>query len=90
MELKNLSVKESALDLLDLPFRIIHGTIGVLSANIPWSSIYTSPVVLHMSNILIVAVPDDGKHFFYCLPCHSNFCIFHHFFFIFLKYRILP
>ena len=54
-------MKESALDLLDLPFRIIHGTVGVLSANIPWSSIYTSPVVLNMSNILIVAVPDDGK-----------------------------
>ena len=60
-ELKNLSVKENALDALDLPFRIVHGKVGNLSASIPWSSIYTSPVILNMSNILVIAAPNVGK-----------------------------
>lgn len=60
-ELKNLSVKENALDALDLPFRIVHGKVGNLSASIPWSSIYTSPVILNMSNILVVAAPNVGE-----------------------------
>lgn len=56
--MKNLSVKQNALDSLDLPFRISHGKIGLLSANIPWSSLYTSPVVLKLYNVLVVAVPN--------------------------------
>lgn len=58
LELKNLSVKQNALDSLDLPFRISHGKIGLLSANIPWSSLYTSPVVVKLLNVLVVAVPN--------------------------------
>lgn len=63
VELKNLSVKENALDSLDVPFHIIHGRIGKLSADIPWSSLYTSPVVLNMSNILVVAAPTTSELF---------------------------
>ena len=63
VELKNLSVKENALDSLDLPFRVIHGRVGMLSASIPWASIYTSPVVLKMSNILLVAAPNVDSEY---------------------------
>lgn len=56
--MKNLSLKPNALDSLDLPFRVSHGKIGLLSANIPWTSIYTSPVIIKLSNVLAVAIPN--------------------------------
>ena len=51
-------MKENALDALDLPFQIKHGRIGILSASIPWSSLYTSPVIFKLSNVLVIAAPN--------------------------------
>ncbi|KAI1289479.1 Vacuolar protein sorting-associated protein 13C [Halotydeus destructor] len=58
LELKNLSIKENAFDSLDLPFKIIHGKVGILSANIPFTSLYTSPVILTLKDITVLAVPN--------------------------------
>lgn len=58
MELKNLAIKEDAFATLDLPFKIIHGHIGKLTAIIPWSSLYSSPVQLSLHDVFIVAVPN--------------------------------
>lgn len=58
VELKNLAIKEDAFASLDLPFKIIHGHIGKLTAIIPWSSLYSSPVKLSLSDVYVVAVPN--------------------------------
>lgn len=58
VELKNLAIKEDAFASLDLPFKIIHGHIGKLTAIIPWSSLYSSPVQLSLQDVFVVAVPN--------------------------------
>jgi len=58
VELKNLAIKEDAFASLDLPFKIIHGHIGKLTAIIPWSSLYSSPVQLALHDVFVVAVPN--------------------------------
>lgn len=58
VELKNLAIKEDAFASLDLPFKIIHGQIGKLTAIIPWSSLYSSPVQLSLHDVYVVAVPN--------------------------------
>lgn len=58
VELKNLSIKEDAFASLDLPFKIIHGHIGKLTAIIPWSSLYSSPVQLSLHDVFVLAVPN--------------------------------
>lgn len=58
VELKNLAIKEDAFASLDLPFKILHGHIGKLTAIIPWSSLYSSPVKLFLSDVYVVAVPN--------------------------------
>lgn len=58
VELKNLAIKEDAFASLDLPFKIIHGHIGKLTAIIPWSSLYSSPVQLSLHDVFVVAVPN--------------------------------
>lgn len=58
VELKNLAIKEDAFASLDLPFKIVHGHIGKLTAIIPWSSLYSSPVQLSLQDVFVVAVPN--------------------------------
>jgi len=58
VELKNLAIKEDAFASLDLPFKIVHGHIGKLTAIIPWSSLYSSPVQLSLNDVFVVAVPN--------------------------------
>lgn len=58
VELKNLAIKEDAFASLDLPFKILHGHIGKLTAIIPWSSLYSSPVQLSLHDVFVVAVPN--------------------------------
>lgn len=58
VELKNLAIKEDAFASLDLPFKILHGHIGKLTAIIPWSSLYSSPVQLSLQDVFVVAVPN--------------------------------
>lgn len=56
--LNNLAIKENAFDALDLPFRVIHGHIGHIEASIPWTSIYTSPVICTLKDVYLIAVPN--------------------------------
>lgn len=58
VELKNLTIKEDAFASLDLPFKILHGHVGKLTAIIPWSSLYSSPVQISLQDVFVVAVPN--------------------------------
>lgn len=63
VELKNLAIKEDAFASLDLPFKIIHGHVGKLTAIIPWSSLYSSPVQLSLQDVFVVAVPNVSEEY---------------------------
>ncbi|XP_018574731.1 vacuolar protein sorting-associated protein 13 isoform X2 [Anoplophora glabripennis] len=59
VELRNLIIKPSALDELDLPIQTVYGSIGKLLLKIPWKSLYTSPWVIEVDNILLLAAPNQ-------------------------------
>ncbi|XP_025079346.1 vacuolar protein sorting-associated protein 13A-like [Pomacea canaliculata] len=54
--LDNLNIKESALDELDLPVKVKAGHISKLVLKIPWTNLYTEPVLLKLNGIYALAV----------------------------------
>ncbi|GFX12517.1 vacuolar protein sorting-associated protein 13A [Trichonephila clavipes] len=58
--LKHLDVKESALDDLDLPIKVMSGHLGKLILKIPYKNIYTSPTIATIEGLFIVVVPNTG------------------------------
>jgi vacuolar protein sorting-associated protein 13A/C len=44
IELKNLKLKASALDDLDIPVEVSHGTLRSLKLEVPWASLDRKPV----------------------------------------------
>ncbi|XP_064596167.1 intermembrane lipid transfer protein VPS13C-like [Liolophura sinensis] len=58
--LKNLDLKESALDELDLPVKIRAGHIANLTLKIPWKNLYTEPVVASIDGLYALAIPNIG------------------------------
>lgn len=49
--LNNALLQESALDSLGLPLRLRSGRIGRLEVIIPWTSLYTSSIVIRIDNL---------------------------------------
>ena len=59
MKLTNVNIKPNAFDGLKLPFRLVHGHIGSINASVPWLNIYTEPIVIEISDIFAVIVPNN-------------------------------
>ncbi|XP_074035361.1 intermembrane lipid transfer protein Vps13-like isoform X1 [Leptinotarsa decemlineata] len=59
VELKNLVLKTSALDELDLPVEIVYGVIEKLVLKIPWKTVYTSPSVVCLEGIYLLLQPNQ-------------------------------
>lgn len=55
--LKNLILKQSALDELNLPIRTIYGRLGQLTLKIPWKNLYSAPVEASVDTLYLLAVP---------------------------------
>nr|XP_045626468.1 vacuolar protein sorting-associated protein 13C-like isoform X1 [Procambarus clarkii] len=60
VELRELEVKQSALDELNLPVRPVFGHIGCLTLKIPWSQLYTAPWVAVVERVLVIVVPNTS------------------------------
>ncbi|CAG9815731.1 unnamed protein product [Phaedon cochleariae] len=58
VELKNLVLKPSALNELDLPVQAVYGTIGKLVLKIPWKNVYTSPSIISVEDIYLIVQPN--------------------------------
>ncbi|KAG9511271.1 Vacuolar protein sorting-associated protein 13D [Fragariocoptes setiger] len=61
IELRDLSIKEDAFVSLHLPFQVVHGEIGKLTAIIPWSNFATSRVQLYLQDVHIYVAPHEGQ-----------------------------
>lgn len=61
--LKDLDIKASALDDLDLPIKLKYGYLGELKLQIPWKNLYTAPTIATVSSLHILAVPNKGVQF---------------------------
>ena len=51
--LQDLSLKPEAFNNLGLPFRLVHGYVGKISAKIPWTSLGSSPLKILIENVHI-------------------------------------
>lgn len=63
VKLTDVSVKSNAFDALDLPCVVQHGTIGKIEAAVPWTNIYSEPIVINISDVYVVAVPNTKTKF---------------------------
>ncbi|OMJ95240.1 hypothetical protein SteCoe_1454 [Stentor coeruleus] len=73
--LKDLSIKPSAFDNLGLPFRLLYGYIGKISAKIPWKSLGKSPLRIQLEAIYICISPiptENWKEDFEIARYYSN------------------
>lgn len=55
VELKHLLLRESLLERMDLPFRVMYGELGSLSISLSWSGLLSKP--------LIVTITDGRSHY---------------------------
>lgn len=60
INLKDLDIKQSAIDDLDLPFRVAYGHIDKLTLKIPWQSLYNATYSANVEGIYLIIVPKSG------------------------------
>lgn len=60
VELRELEVKQSALDELNLPVRPVFGHIGRLTLKIPWANLYKDQWMVVVERVLVIAVPNTS------------------------------
>ena len=54
VKMKNLSLKKSALDFLQLPLEIVSGRVQELEMNVPWRSLSSAPVTIKLKGVCCV------------------------------------
>uniref|UniRef100_A0A1B6F8B5 Vacuolar protein sorting-associated protein 13 n=1 Tax=Cuerna arida TaxID=1464854 RepID=A0A1B6F8B5_9HEMI len=59
VELRNLQLKQSALDDLQLPVQIVSGYLGNLFLKIPWTNLYNSSVEAVIEDLNLLVVPNS-------------------------------
>ncbi|CAH0720243.1 unnamed protein product, partial [Brenthis ino] len=64
VNLTDLKLKPEALYELDLPIDVKIGTIGKINLQIPWSGLYTQPVMVHIEDVLILVGPAISNSYF--------------------------
>lgn len=61
--LKNLVLKRSALNELDLPVQATYGHLGNLVLKIPWKNLYSAPVEAIIDRLYLLAVPNSSVRY---------------------------
>jgi vacuolar protein sorting-associated protein 13A/C len=59
IDLSNLKLKGTALDNLNLPIKVVRGSLKTLHLKIPWASLESKPVVVELDGIYLQAGPLD-------------------------------
>ena len=57
IELRNLHLKRSALDKLGVPFQLEYGFVGYIMVDIPWASLSSKPLIVHIEDVLGLLSP---------------------------------
>ena len=58
--LRSLSLKTSALDALQLPVRVLGGSVGVVRVQVPWRKLRTDPIVINIEGLWLLLAPQDS------------------------------
>ena len=59
--LENLQLKENILHRLGFPFDLLHGSVGKIKINIPWTSILSSSLSIEISDIYAYLTPKNPE-----------------------------
>jgi vacuolar protein sorting-associated protein 13A/C len=63
IQLFNLKLKESALDELQLPVRVVKGSLKSLIVKVPWTQLESKPVEINIDGVYALACPLDLTKF---------------------------
>ncbi|RZF33558.1 hypothetical protein LSTR_LSTR008204 [Laodelphax striatellus] len=63
VQLTELKLKPDALYELDLPIEVKVGTIGRVSLHIPWSGLYSQPVIVEVEDVYLIAGPITDREY---------------------------
>ncbi|XP_071956749.1 intermembrane lipid transfer protein VPS13A-like [Antedon mediterranea] len=61
LNLQDLQLKPEALYELDLPIEVKAGTVGKISFVIPWTSLFSSPVIVNVEDVLLLVSPVTAR-----------------------------
>ncbi|XP_033099721.1 vacuolar protein sorting-associated protein 13A-like isoform X2 [Anneissia japonica] len=61
LNLQDLELKPEALYELDLPIEVKEGRVGKISFDIPWTSLFSSPVIVKIEDVLLLANPVTAR-----------------------------
>jgi hypothetical protein len=56
--LKDLALKPTCLDDMDLPIKMRYGRLEQLSLDIPWKNLRAKPVIVHLSGLYMIVGPN--------------------------------
>ena len=59
--LKDLKLKPDFLDILGLPFYLASGTVSSIQVKIPWKALYSSPLKVKISDVVVLLKPVQVK-----------------------------
>ncbi|KAK3735604.1 hypothetical protein QZH41_013706, partial [Actinostola sp. cb2023] len=59
--LKNLELREDALNEFDLPVEVTQGYVGEISLTLPWTNLYSAPCYISVENVYLIAGPVKDK-----------------------------
>jgi vacuolar protein sorting-associated protein 13A/C len=59
IRLRKLALKSSALDELDLPVKLVFGSLEELQLDIPWKNLRSRPVVVKITGLYMVVRPNN-------------------------------
>ncbi|XP_067142942.1 intermembrane lipid transfer protein VPS13A-like isoform X2 [Centruroides vittatus] len=63
VQLTELKFKPEALYELDLPIEVKVGSVGKISIDIPWMTLYSDPVLVHIEDIFILCGPVTDREY---------------------------
>lgn len=59
VKLKDLKLKDSAIESLGFPFKLLSGTISMLTVNIPWTKLGSSPLQIRVEEVYALISPSS-------------------------------
>ena len=63
VKLRNLELRQEALDQLKLPINVVEGHLGELTLVIPWSNLRGAPVKVFIEDVFLLASPKEEAQY---------------------------
>ena len=58
--LREVSLRTSALEALQLPVRVLGGSVGAVRVQVPWRKLRTDPIVINIEGLWLLLAPQDS------------------------------